>query len=191
MPAPRFSESFAEGLRQSAGKRGFFAFVPWWVLICILVPIGAYRLWAPCGTPDVRVLIGVFSAFAVVGGFLGSVSISSMAQIQKTVSTYPFSDYLKGLSVFDMFLMYPQLVLTIQLVFIFSNAALALIAVAADLDRLLWLLFYVELGLLLYTCTKTWVLVDLIRKLMWHYEEYTNLFAKALQQGSQEKPEPD
>lgn len=183
MPAPRFSESFAEALKQSARQRGFLAFVPWWLLLCLITPGVAYAVWAPSNIPEARVFMGLFSAFAVVGGFLGSVSISSMSQIQRTVSTYPFSDYLKELSVFESFLMYPQLVLAIQLFFIFSNAALVFLALVADLGSLVWLLFYLELGLLVYTCTKTWAMVDLIRKLMWHFEEYTNLLAKA-QQGT-------
>ena len=45
----------------------------------------------------------MFSAIAVVGGFLGSVSIATMGQVQKMASEYPFSSYLREQRLFDLF----------------------------------------------------------------------------------------
>lgn len=68
MAAPRFWSSFAEALQISAQTRGFIAFVPWWLVICILVPVTAAWL---VGGPNISKLetsgvVTVLSAFAVI-----------------------------------------------------------------------------------------------------------------------------
>jgi hypothetical protein len=176
---PNFWALFAQALELSASTRSVRAFIPWWLLICCLLPIaGIYEFgpWLRSVVPENDAV--TMSAIAVVGGFFGSVSIATMTQIQRMVSEYPFSDYLRELKLFDLFLFWPQFTLLLQIsLIVFSTLGAATVRLLSmnDLDRYA---IAVDIGLLIYVCSKTWKLVDLIRQLTWHYEEYQRLLAQ-------------
>lgn len=175
--APDFWAQFADGLRLSASKRSLRAFVPWWLLLCCFTP----TLFVYVSKDYLRFYIAetsavtLLSAIAVVGGFFGSVSIATMGQVQRMASEYPFSKYLRDENLFDHFLFWPQFVLMLQISLILFSTVAATVIRLVDLDIFNRYVIAFDAGLLIYVCTKTWQLIDLVRKLTWHYEEYQRL----------------
>jgi hypothetical protein len=177
--SPNFWTLFSQALELSASKRSIMAFIPWWFLVCCALPVLLVYLIGPLLRPIGSDSAAVtMSAVAVVGGFLGSVSIATMTQVQRMASEYPFSSYLRELHVFDLFLFWPQFTLLTQIsLILFSTIGAAAIR-AFNLDNFSGYIIVADIGLLVYVCTKTWRLVDLIRNLTWHYEEYQRLLAE-------------
>ena len=173
MGAPNFAESFAKGIMRSAKRRSWLAFVPWWLGLCVATPIVYLRSDSVFVFTDehVNYIVVLFSSFAVVGAFLGSISISAMVQIQKVASEYPFSDYLRDEDIFDQFIFFPQYILTIQLIFIIYSCLSIMVVFSGIGFPLIKYFIFIGFGLMIYISTKTWGLLDVIRKLMWHYEE--------------------
>ena len=118
------------------------------------------------------------SAIAVVAGFFGSVSIATMGHVQRMASEYPFSSYLRAKNTFDLFLFWPQFTLLLQICLILFSTFAAVFVRLFDFDHFNKYIIAVDFGLLVYVCTKTWNLIELIRNLTWHYEEYARLFAE-------------
>lgn len=177
---PNFWAIFAEALRLSATKRSAFAFLPWWLVVCCAIPvIGTYYLnpYLRAAIPDSSA-VTVTSAIAVVGGFFGSVSIATMGHVQKMASEYPFSSYLREQKLFDLFLFWPQFTLLLQICLILFSTFAAAFMRLMDFDEFNKYVIALDLGLLAYVCTKTWNLIELIRNLTWHYEEYGRLLAE-------------
>lgn len=171
---PNFWEAFAQALELSAANRSWRAFFPWLFLLCIVAPPTSIFI-ASCLT-DIRITddgaITVLSSVAVAAGFFGSVSIATLAQVQRMVSEYPFSSFLKEEKLFDKFLFWPQYTLIFQIgLLLFSVLAAVSVRIV---DHQIWnkYIIVVDAGLLIYVCTKTWNLIDLIRRLTWHYEDY-------------------
>jgi hypothetical protein len=174
---PNFWTLFAEALQFSAARRSILAFLPWWLALCCAVPcVVIFFLSSSLRSqiPDSSA-ITVFSAVAVVAGFFGSVSVATIGQVQKMVSEYPFSSYLREEKLFDQFLFWPQFVLLLQIFLILISTCAAVFTRLVDFDYLNKYFIVVDFGLLFYVCTKTWNFVDLIRRLTWHYERYNRL----------------
>lgn len=91
------------------------------------------------------------------------------------VSEYPFSSYMKSEQLFDRFLFWPQFTLLFQIGLLLFSAVMAVLIRLVEYDQ--WNKFVIafDVGLLIYVCTKTWNLVDLVRRLTWHYEDYNRL----------------
>jgi hypothetical protein len=181
---PNFWTLFAEALKLSASRRSARAFIPWWLIICTVIPLaGVYFL-----EPQLRAqlsdsnAITILSAVAVVGGFFGSVSIATMGHVQRMASEYPFSSYLKDENLFDLYLFWPQFILLMQLCLILISMCAALFIRLIDFDAWNKYIIAFDVGLLIYVCTKTWDLIELVRKLTWHYEHYNRLLAEEKQQ---------
>lgn len=175
---PNFWSLFAEALQLSATNRSVWAFVPWWLLVCCGVPcllIFYFGAFLRSAIPDANA-VTIFSAVAVVAGFFGSVSISTITQVQKMASEYPFSDYLREEKLFDQFLFWPQFTLLLQISLILLSTLAATLTRLVDYDIFNKYLIAIDVGLLFYVCSKTWNLVDLIRNLTWHYEQYNRLY---------------
>ncbi|MGA2895636.1 MAG: hypothetical protein ABSE22_22475 [Xanthobacteraceae bacterium] len=177
---PNFWEVFADALRLSAAKRGCLAYCPWWLITCCSVPALLVYLSGSIVRPRIgdSDAVTIFSAVAVVGGFFGSVSIATMGHVQRMVSEYPFSSYLKAEKVFDQFLFWPQFTLLIQIGLILFSICIALAVRLVELEELTKYFIAIDVGLLIYVCTKTWNLIDLVRRLAWHYEDYNRLLAE-------------
>ncbi len=175
---PNFWTIFAEALGLSAARRGFFAYIPWWLFLCCAVPISIVFLLQSSLRPQITDsnATTVFSAIAVVAGFFGSVSVATIGQVQRMVSEYPFSSYLRDEKLFDQFLFWPQFTLLLQIFLLLASTSAAVLARLMDYDVLNKYFIAVDVGLLLYVCTKTWNLVDLIRQLTWHYEQYNRIY---------------
>lgn len=177
---PNFWQCFSDALRQSAGERGIRAYIPWWLFLSSALLPGAVYLWpSVIGNVEDGASIALLAAIAVVGGFLGSVSIAAITQIQKMVSEYPFSDYLKEERLFDVFLFWPQFVLLFQIaqIIISTVSAVAVVVIKSPQWNLYLLGF--NIGFMFYVTSKTWGLLEIIRILTWHYEDYFRLKAEA------------
>ena len=171
---PNFWAAFAEALRISATRRSILAFIPWWLLVCCLVPVAVIHISAPYTNEQISGAnaVTVLSAIAVVAGFLGSVSIATIGQVQRMVSEYPFSGYLRDEGLFDQFLFWPQFTLLLQIGLLLVSTISAVTMRIINLDDWNKYVLAVDIGLLFYVCSKTWNLIDLVRKLTWHYEDY-------------------
>jgi FtsH-binding integral membrane protein len=177
---PNFWEVFGDALRLSATKRGFLAYCPWWLIACCAIPTLLVYFSGSMVRPRISDsdAMTIFSAVAVVGGFFGSVSIATMGQVQRMVSEYPFSAYLKEEKLFDQFLFWPQFTLLLQVGLILFSICIALLTRLVDLQEFTKYLIAVNVGMLVYVCTKTWNLIDLVRRLSWHFEDYNRLLAE-------------
>lgn len=178
--APSFWVVLADAIKLSAELRGPLAYLPWWFILTTALPVGLYRVFCDgaLAIVDDGNAIGALAAIAVIGAFLGSVSISAMTQIQKMICEYPFSDYLKEKKLFDIYLFWPQFTLMFQLsLIIFSGLSsyIFFIGFASSLRDDILLL---NATYMIYVVTKTWGLIDMIRTLSWHYENYTRLLAE-------------
>ncbi len=117
----------------------------------------------------------------VAAGFLGAVSVGCMNQIYSTLTDELFSDYLKEEHVFDQFLAWPQIILLIQMSYLFLCAA-AIVLVCTTPWNFVRILSLCELSVLtLYITTKTWSLVDLLRVLAWHRQDYARILRDELE----------
>ncbi|WP_137044245.1 hypothetical protein [Pseudolabrys sp. FHR47] len=175
---PDFWEIFADALRSSARNRSWRAFFPWCLLLSVGVPVAAVVLLKQISSLTIGddQSVTMLSSVAVVAGFLGSVSVATMTQVQRMVSEYPFSSYLKDENLFDQFLFWPQATLIFQIgLLLFSVLAAILVRIVPCINLNIYVVA-VDVGLLIYVCTKTWNLIDLVRKLTWHYEDYNRLF---------------
>ncbi len=164
----------------SAARRSVRAFIPWWLIVCCLCPpIAVYFLSSFLRTQvSESNAITILSAVAVVGAFFGSVSIATMGQVQRMVSEYPFSSYLKQEGIFDLFLFWPQFALLMEVSLILFSTCFALFVRLVEYDQANKSIIALDVGMLVYVCTKTWNLIDLVRRLTWHYEHYNRLFAE-------------
>jgi len=128
--------------------------------------------------------MAVLSALAVVGGFLGSASVSISGQMQRMISEYPFSDYLRRIDLFDHFLFWPQFTLLIQIVNIALSGMLFICIIILQLDNLAILFIMIAFSFMLYTFSKTWGLIDLVRIVTWHYDDYKYSFETFTDKGT-------
>jgi len=175
---PNFWSVLAEALVLSSDRRGFWAYVPWWLVACCASPLLAVFLMRNSLRPQITDggIATVLAAIAVVAGFFGSVSVATIGQVQQMVAEYPFSSYLREHKLFDQFLFWPQFTLLLQIGLLLVSASLAAITRLFEYDNLNRYLIAVDVGLLIYVCTKTWRLVELVRQLTWHYEQYNRLY---------------
>ena len=128
--------------------------------------------------------MAVLSALAVVGGFLGSASVSISGQMQRMISEYPFSDYLRRIDLFDHFLFWPQFTLLTRIVNIALSGMLSICIIILQLDNLAILFIMIAFSFMLYTFSKTWGLIDLVRIVTWHYEDYKYSFETFTDKGT-------
>jgi hypothetical protein len=169
---PNFWRLFARALGTSAGERSFTAFIPWKLAILTATPIAATYFARSCVVvPDISVSVTITSAIAVVGGFLGSISLSTSSYVQKMVSDYPFSDYLREEELFDQFLFWPQFTILIQIANILISMSAAVFIAVTGIQMNNYILAAC-MGFMLYAIWRTWALVDLVRVITWHDERY-------------------
>jgi hypothetical protein len=174
---PNFWTVFSEALGLSAARRGVFAYVPWWLALCCGGPVVVVFWLGSSLRPQITDTNAttVFTGIAVVAGFFGSVSVATIGQVQRMISEYPFSSYLRDVRAFDQFLFWPQFTLLLQIFLLLASTSAAVFTRLMDYDQLNKYLIAADVGLLVYVCTKTWNLVDLVRQLTWHYEQYNRL----------------
>ena len=146
--------------------------------------IGAAYLLAHLFQPKASVTdtLATLSAMIVVGGLLIAVSVACMTQIYVTVSDPLFGDYLKEEDVFDQFLFWPQLTLLIQILYVIVTSLGIVISLSTSDEFVRLTNITAGIALLIYTTTKTWQLIDTLRLLGWHRQEYASLLLKAQQQ---------
>lgn len=171
---PNFWEVFAQALELSATIRSWRAFFPWFLILCIATPLAL--VYAGNWLFGIKIAddgaITILSSVAVAAGFFGSVSIATLGQVQRMVSEYPFSSFLKEEKLFDKFLFWPQYTLLFQIGLLLTSVIAAVsVRVIGDVSWNKYAIAF-DVGLLIYVCTKTWHLIDLVRKLTWHYEDY-------------------
>lgn len=171
---------FAEALELSASQRSFRAFIPWWLFITAICPVIAGYMFSWCfrGIITDATAAQILASIAVVAGFLGSVSIATATQVQKMASEYPFSSYLRDEKIYDTFFFWPQFTLLLQITLIVLATFSAITIRLINLGQFNNLIVLFNAGLLFYICTKTWKLVELVRTLSWHYEDYTRQLAE-------------
>jgi hypothetical protein len=175
---PRFSHLFAKELMRSASRRGWRAFFPIVLILCVTTPIiisffGKEYLNKNFAVADA---ITIISSIAVIGSFLGASSVALTAHLQKIISEYPFANYLKSEGLFDSYLFWPQFVLLIQIV---CTSICVIFNVVIGVFNLAWLsshLIIFSLFIIMYAFIKTWQLIDLIRHVTWHYEDYMSQY---------------
>ena len=184
---PSFAQLFAREIERSASRRGWRAFVPWWLITCLASPfiVNSYFGYFFNKTPQSADTVAILAALAVIGSFLGSTSIALTAHLQKIISEYPFSNYLKQESIFDSFLFWPQFTLLIQIICISVTILLASLIGIFNLVDYSGIFIVFAIFINIYAFEKTWKLVDLIRIATWHYEDYQS----ALHLYVEEKPE--
>jgi small-conductance mechanosensitive channel len=170
-----FSEVFLSYLILDHQTRGMRAYAPWVLILCIGIPVGFanFAFQKLHGSPSATALPPVYAALLVVGGFLGAVSINIMGQTVGTVSEARFARYLKDIKAFDYFLFWPQMTLGIQLGLIATSLLSLISYFLAPSSRVTVYSTAVAFGLLAYSCIKTWSLIELLRQLAWHRQDYT------------------
>lgn len=174
---PNFWESFAEGLVLSAKRIGVLAYIPWYLALCaglsVTFAVALQFEFAP--SVSATDAIAALSAMVIVGGLLIAVSVACMTQIYTSVADPQFGDYLKTEKVLDQFLFWPQLTLLIQIIFVACAVASIFVSLTTDSVFIRLVTLSTTTGLLLYVATKTWNLVDTLRLLSWHRQEYESL----------------
>jgi hypothetical protein len=174
VPAPNFWKSFGEALTLSAQRRGFLAYVPWFLAVngavaavCIL--IATYRHASFSNSDSVAAL----AAMMVAAGFLGAVSVGCMNQIFSTLNDSEFAGYLQLVNAFDQFLAWPQITLLVQIAY-FVGCAMGILAISIFDANFLRVIVLCTMGTLtFYVSNKTWRLVDLLRILAWHRQDFS------------------
>jgi hypothetical protein len=175
---PSFSELLASEILRSTKNRGWRAYFPFLLIVCLFAPgvllyIYGERMNSKLSISDA---VTILSSISVIGSFLGAASVALTAHLQKIVSEYPFSNYLKSESMFDSFLFWPQFVLLIQIICtslcIIFNVIIGVIGMP-DISH--YFIVY-ALFIMLYAFSKTWKLIDIIRIVTWHYEDYISKY---------------
>jgi hypothetical protein len=181
MRTPNFWQSFGEALALSAQRRGIRAYIPWFLMLILALgltlTVAALFLRAKVSNPDT---IAALSAMLVTAGFLGAVSVGCMNQIFSTLTDQHFSEYLRTISAFDQFIAWPQLTLLIQMSYLFL-CAMGIIAICIFDENIVRAIALCMLGALsIYVTNKTWKLVDLLRILAWHRQDFAQQLEAAL-----------
>jgi hypothetical protein len=155
---PNFWEVFAEALQASARNRSWLAFLPWCLFLCgigPLITVWIVSCFVPLHIGDDGA-ITILSSVAVVAGFFGSVSIATLGQAQRMVSEYPFSSYLRDQGLFDQYLFWPQFTLIFQITLLLVSVLAAVTVRLIESDDINRFVIALDIGLLIYVCTKTW-----------------------------------
>jgi hypothetical protein len=169
---PNFWEVFSEAQRLSAKRLGVRAYLPWLLTLLIALASTSAITVEIFVQPKVTTTdsIAALSAMIVVGGLLIAVSVACMTQIYITVSDGQFGDYLRTEKAFDQFL-----TLLMQIVLVVVSVAAVFACLLMDESFVHLLSIAVITGLLVYVTTKTWNLVEALRLLAWHRQEYESL----------------
>ena len=171
--APNFWETLSKSLMRSAKIRGIIAFFPW--LLVTTTVASAMLAWYFClprysSGPEALTII---SAMLTTTGFFGALTIFSMGHVMSTCLQYPFSGYLQDEDLLDEFIFFPQFVLFLQIVYI--SSCTFLVFFIGHLGRAGDYALFVSGGLFVYITVKTWGLVDLMRKVSWHFADFQKL----------------
>lgn len=177
---PSFLVCWIDSIRVSAKRRGVLGILPYKLLACYGIPpavtyVFCFRLLDHTTQPTA---ITVISAFIGVVGILTAFSISVFSQIMNICNTYPFTDYLKQESLYDLFVASPQMVMAFQIFSIFSGA-ISITTFIFEIHALEDYVFSVFVGSVLYAILSTWSLVELTRIISWYYSEYQRLYHKS------------
>ncbi|HEY8698430.1 MAG TPA: hypothetical protein VIM02_12510 [Rhizomicrobium sp.] len=116
--------------------------------------------------------IQILAGMMIVGGLLSAVSVACMSQIYDTIADPLFGDYLREEEVFDEFLFWPQLTLLIQIVFVILCVLAIMVAITLRDNGYTLLAICVVIAIMIYTALKTWNLIEAMRLLAWHRQEY-------------------
>lgn len=179
--APGFWESFSNALRLSAARRGGVAVVPWLLLSCLAVSVGAYIcMFKDAINLNAGKAILILTSLATVEGLFSALSIFAMTQIQTMCAKYPFSDYLDENKLLDIYIFTPQWILALQLAALMGNIISIIAIVARPMGDIIEIVVAVNVGVAFYVFLKTWSLVDAIRTLTWHYATYERQYQQKL-----------
>ena len=175
---PSFPQLLVRETERSVSRRGWRALVPWWLILCLTSPLAINFYFGDKLNPSTQAadLIAILAAMAVVSSFLGATSIALTAHLQKMVSEYPFCNYLKKEGMFDAFLFWPQFTLLIQIICVSISILFACAIGIFGVIKFANFFIIFTLFFTVYTFTKTWNLIDLIRVVTWHYEDYMSIF---------------
>lgn len=175
---PPFSQLLVREIERSVSRRGWRALVPWWLVLCLASPFVINFYFGDSLSPSIQAAdsIAILAAMAVVSSFLGATSIALTAHLQKMVSEYPFCNYLKKEGMFDAFLFWPQFTLFIQIICVSVAIIFACAIGIFGALKYASLFIIITVFFTIYTFTKTWNLIDLIRIVTWHYEDYMSMF---------------
>jgi len=172
--APTFIESLKGVIKLAEKKYWIVVFFPWLFLLTSILPIMILSEVSEfvAITIDANRLISVYSAFSVVGGFLGAASINAMTQTQTICSTYPFSDYLRENNLLDQF------IFLLQSIFVIS-CIISVVSSLFNLDSVSSYILIFNCGFMVYIFIKTFSLIDLMRRLTWYFGNYMILYNKS------------
>jgi hypothetical protein len=151
--------------------------VPWLLAILFVLPqlfSDNITVMALNMSPNSN-FVPIFSSILVVGGLFGAVSINVLNQVFSLCSNTQFADYLKEEKIFDIYIFWPQYALSIQILLMFSCLASIFAYYTAGIGVVFIRISLFNISMLFYTFIKTWDLIDMVRVLAWHRQEYLSL----------------
>jgi hypothetical protein len=182
---PSFWNTLREAQALSVRRRGWLiAYTPW--LFLILFDGALLGSWLLHNILKIEIAtensIQIFSGMMVVGGVLAAVSVACMNQIYVSVADPAFGDYLREEKVFEQLLFWPQFTLLIQIAFVIVCAIGLFLSLSVKLNGYLVFSVCCGVALMIYTAFKTWNLIETMRLLAWHRQDYLFLLQQYEQQ---------
>lgn len=97
MPKPSFPQTFADGLSVAAKNRGWRAYVPWKIAICVGVATTIAvtlpsTLWGAKARPE---LISIYSGVLAFSGLVLAIGWGAFSRIYELIGSGPFSKFLR------------------------------------------------------------------------------------------------
>lgn len=173
---PSLFSALIAARRLGQKNRGPIAFVPVRIIFLIVLPLGFYHLYVKRDILSIndQNLYSFISAVLVVYGLFGAATIQSIVQIQQITTQFPFSDFLKKQKVFDIYNALPLYVFLIDMASIFI-CCLCLIISSTIKDTYNGHILILLTCNMLYCAIITYDLLNVIRGLAFHTEEYNRL----------------
>lgn len=181
MSAPRLSQTFVEALKLGFRQRGLLAFIPIVPSVVLIVPQFGSEYVLNFIINKGHISLGpILGSMIVMGGFLGSVSINVLTQIFSLLNHEEFSDFLKEEGVLDIYLFWPQFSFIIQMAFIFASVFGFVSWTVFDVNEWIIRIILFVFGLLIYASIQTLGLIDMVRTLAWHRQNYFRIKREVL-----------
>lgn len=172
--APKLSETFTEAIKLGFESKGLWTLVPWLLVptfaVCILVAnIWRCEIFAILARPG---FLNVLGAMMVIGGLLSTVCINIMRETYAITGEKDFAAFLRKLNLFDQYLFWPQYVLLLQLSLVVYCLVVISAIVVFPTQTFVPYLVSCAFGFLFYVAVKTYGLVDMVRVLVWHRQDF-------------------
>lgn len=176
MEKPKLSHSFAKGLAFAASRRGWWAYLPKYLISCIA--IGSI---AACNAPsslwegdDLSDILTIYGGGLTFNGILMAVGWSSFAKSYELIGSGPFSAFLRKHGALEMHILFidiAQISLLVSTIISGSGLIFSVTGMETWFNKLI---FATSIGSTLYAVAKCIAVTQMMQELVWESSDFKN-----------------